>query len=142
MGREGQSADDAAATLSRFVFLQLLVREEQLAHENHHTLFTVIPEKQPLLFPGLSSAAPTPPPSPPTSPSCSNSSEREGPHPKFGSTQPVVVFVLHDNHRGSNLHTGLDFWIFCAACVPCTSALTSTAASGLLLCRDAFGISE
>lgn len=69
MGREGQSADDAAATLSRFVILQLLVCEEQLAHKNHHTQFTVIPEKQPLLCPGLSSAAPPhlhqpPPPAP------------------------------------------------------------------------------
>lgn len=99
MGREGQSADDAAATLSCFVILQLLVCEEQLARKNHHTHFTVIPEKQPLLCPGLSSAAPNPPPSTPTSPSCSNSSEREGPHPKFGSRQPVVVFVLRDNHR-------------------------------------------
>lgn len=62
MGREGQSADDAAATLSHFVILQLLVCEEQLAHRNHHTQFTVVPEKQPLLCSGLNSAAPNPPP--------------------------------------------------------------------------------
>lgn len=48
-GREGQFTDDAAATLSCFVVLQLLVCEEQLAHNNNHTHFPVIPEKQPLL---------------------------------------------------------------------------------------------
>lgn len=41
---------------------------------------------------------PTPPPSTPTSPSYCYSSEREGPHPKFGSREPVVVCVLHGNH--------------------------------------------
>lgn len=136
MGREGQSADDAAATLSRFVMLQLLVCEEQLANKNHHTQFTVIPEKQPLLCPRLSSAAPNPPPIYTNLPLLLQQQRKGGtpPHPKFGSRQPVVVFVLHDNHRASNLHTRLVLWIFCASCVPCTSALTSAAASGLLLC--------
>lgn len=38
------------------------------------------------------------------------SGEREGPHPKFGSRQPVVVFVLHGNHW-TLLLICLGFWI-------------------------------
>lgn len=135
MGGEGQSADDAAATLSRFVILQLLLCEEQLAHKNHHTQLTVVPEKQPLRYPGLSSAAPTPSPPPiyTSLPLLLQQQRKGGTPPKIWKQAASGCFCFA--RRSPSIK--FTHWSGCLdlLCVPCTSALTSAAGSGLLLCR-------
>lgn len=108
VGHEGQSADDAAATLSCFVILQLLMCEEQLAHKII-TQFTVIPGKTTPALPGfkLCSAAPNPHlHQPPPAPTPTAAKGRDPTQNLEAGSQWLFLFctIITEHHRSF-------FWI-------------------------------